>query len=231
VCSSDLLSPGHEKEGLLSIEVNWLESWDGIMRAHPWLTSPDETYLGHTEKGGGALFEHSHGLDLGLYLWVELTKNAPDNITADFVWSDSRQFDEAVYVRLQSKGLDRILEVNQNVTTMPPIKHVSVSGSNWKATVEFSSKLDVFTIQDRDLPPRERQFVKSRESDFDREAELVHSVIRSHNPEAQTARLLSFERALDSSILGALALGIHVGDATISRSLRAIFETRLRSRA
>lgn len=44
------------------------ESWDGIFRAHPWLSGPEESYLGTIQRGGGAAFEHSHGLNLFLFI-------------------------------------------------------------------------------------------------------------------------------------------------------------------
>jgi hypothetical protein len=47
---------------IFSITSQTRESWNGILNAHPWLTGPEDTYLAWIEKGGGALYEHSHAL-------------------------------------------------------------------------------------------------------------------------------------------------------------------------
>lgn len=44
------------------------ESWEGIFRAHPWLDGPGDSYLGYLERGGGAAYEHSHALNLFLFI-------------------------------------------------------------------------------------------------------------------------------------------------------------------
>lgn len=44
------------------------ESWDGIFRAHPWLSGPEESYLGSIDRGGGAAFEHSHALNFFFFI-------------------------------------------------------------------------------------------------------------------------------------------------------------------
>ena len=44
----------------LSMHVRWLEYWGGIFEAHPWLDGPKDSYLGFSERGGGACAEHSH---------------------------------------------------------------------------------------------------------------------------------------------------------------------------
>ena len=44
------------------------ESWDGIFSAHPWLQGPSDSYLGFLNRGGGAAFEHSHAINLFLFI-------------------------------------------------------------------------------------------------------------------------------------------------------------------
>jgi predicted dehydrogenase len=44
------------------------ESWEGIFSAHPWLQGPADSYLGYLSRGGGAAFEHSHAINLFLYI-------------------------------------------------------------------------------------------------------------------------------------------------------------------
>lgn len=58
-----------------SVRSQWLESWDGIFAAHPWLSGPQDSYLGFSRRGGGALSEHSHGLHLLLCCMDALNAN------------------------------------------------------------------------------------------------------------------------------------------------------------
>lgn len=49
---------------LQTIDVEFREHWGGIFAAHPWLDGPSDSYLGYSKRGGGALCEHSHALNL-----------------------------------------------------------------------------------------------------------------------------------------------------------------------
>ena len=46
------------------IDVEIREHWQGIFNAHPWLDGPQDSYLGFWKKGGGAISEHSHGINI-----------------------------------------------------------------------------------------------------------------------------------------------------------------------
>lgn len=52
----------------LTLDVEFREHWQGIFKAHPWLSGPQDSYLGYWKKGGGASGEHSHALHLWQYL-------------------------------------------------------------------------------------------------------------------------------------------------------------------
>ncbi len=49
-------------KNLIRIDSFNNEEWSAIFKAHFWLKSPKDSYLGFYKKGGGALCEHSHGL-------------------------------------------------------------------------------------------------------------------------------------------------------------------------
>jgi len=48
----------------LTISARFREHWGGIFGAHPWLSGPQDTYLGFFERGGGASGEHSHAMNI-----------------------------------------------------------------------------------------------------------------------------------------------------------------------
>ena len=52
----------------LTIDVEFREHWGGIFAAHPWLAGPSDSYLGFSQRGGGASGEHSHGINLWQHL-------------------------------------------------------------------------------------------------------------------------------------------------------------------
>jgi predicted dehydrogenase len=47
-----------------TLDVEFREHWAGIFAAHSWLAGPEDSYLGYTNRGGGASGEHSHALNL-----------------------------------------------------------------------------------------------------------------------------------------------------------------------
>ena len=47
-----------------TIDVEFRENWSGIFDAHPWLNGPADSYLGYWRRGGGAMGEHSHAINL-----------------------------------------------------------------------------------------------------------------------------------------------------------------------
>ena len=51
-----------------NISIYFKENNVGFLKAHHWMKTLDESYLSDTQKGGGALCEHSHALNLAQFL-------------------------------------------------------------------------------------------------------------------------------------------------------------------
>lgn len=214
----------------LSIEVNWLESWDGILRAHPWLESPSDSYLGHSRLGGGALFEHSHGLDLALYLWGYLGGSGLEQIDARSVWSDSGNYDASTTLSAVAPDGRLSLRVTQDVTTHPIQKSVRVSSDNFSAFLEFSSTSDVLHLSNSE-GDKSKKFAKNRESDFDAEVSLVKLLVGGDpklSPESRS--LLDFSLALDTAIFAASAMRRGNSEREVSEKLLRTWSGRVESR-
>lgn len=211
----------------ISIEVNWRESWDGIMKAHPWLRSPSDSYLGYWSRGGGALFEHSHGLDLGLFIWQRLAHHPPQDLRAEIKWSLDGLYDEDSTVILASENLT--LRVRQDVVSLPADKSVVVRGGSGHLRVEFSSHED--SIEEERLGDIvSESFQKSRETDFDEEAELVGGIIAGTAASSYAGELTDFSQALGVTILGASAIHKALGDEISSKNLLGAWVNRQSSR-
>jgi len=109
------------------LRSNFRENWEGILNAHPWISGLESTYLGNISLGGGALFEHSHGLDLFLYISKICGLESPkiSSISVSRFKSDQLDYDEnSICIFEFSKSILGIVE--QNVFTRPGIKMLEI---------------------------------------------------------------------------------------------------------
>lgn len=159
----------------LTLDVEFREHWQGIFKAHPWLSGPEDTYLGYWRKGGGASGEHSHAL----HLWYFLAKEIGFG-----VWKNSRallkvekkgkaEYDSlAAFMFETSKG--KTGRVVQDVITHPTRKWVRVQGSTgfveWFCNGHPTGDIVRFTGKDGQV--QEEIFEKKRPDDF--YAEMLH---------------------------------------------------------
>jgi len=202
---------------LLALEVNWLESWDGILRAHPWIGGPGETYLGSTEKGGGALFEHSHGLDLWIQISKALGLGLPNELRADMKIVKSEKentdYDECVKVEIVTdKGFSG--EINQDVLTNPSKKEVKVLCKNHRFLAAYGKEgHDSLRCEPTNGTSGgfSLDLEKPRPTDFDTELALIDKIMSKKLQTAPTINIDALsglytayvaKRAVDSSKLG-----------------------------
>lgn len=154
---------------VVSIDAFTYESWNGIMKAHPWLAGPHETYLGYFERGGGALCEHSHALHLGMLFAKEAGFGPLEFVSgaADIVSGPHGERYDRVG-RLLMKGSDgRILAVGQDVVTTPTMKGVRIIAERGRLDLSFSPSMDTILVYGEDGAECERhEFPKKRPDDF-----------------------------------------------------------------
>ncbi len=210
----------------VKIRVEWRESWTGILNAHPWLNGPKDSYLGYTELGGGACFEHSHGLDLGLFIWGLVGGAAPKALSMDFDWAEDGDYDRAVNIALHDSSVGVSLEVKQNVFDQDSSKRISVELGREELEASFSSRTDNFTHRDNGSPIHSIEVTKNREADFDNEIRAI-SLFNNSPVEMMNGHPLFFGQALNTSILGALAVAkARMQDETVEE-LQSLLELRL----
>ena len=162
------LAKSGELGRLIGLESVMLESWDGILKAHFWMKSEMDTYLAYSEKGGGALFEHSHALNLFLYFAHELGHGPVTSVRASMDWVDHPQGrydrDTTLILELES-GL--VGTVRQDLHTWPARKSAVASFELGKLTWEMGDAEDVVTLERfGSLSPQAWRFPKTRPDDF-----------------------------------------------------------------
>ena len=173
VIASRLISEGKLGE-VFSITSQTRESWNGILKAHPWLAGPEDSYLASIEKGGGALYEHSHALNL-LQYFIDLCK-LPRIISVlaaiDIVTNTKMHYDRCSFLSLlNTQG--NVFQVIQDVVSNPSIKELKINGTMGELIWRTSSTLDeVLLFNSNGILIEEYKLVKNRKDDF--APEIIH---------------------------------------------------------
>ncbi len=180
-----------------TLDVEFREHWGGIFKAHPWLSGPQDSYLGFTAKGGGASGEHSHALHLWQYLagvaglgeWVSV---AP---VYKMVKTDVIEYDAiASFSFITNTGdMGRVI---QDVVTSPTRKWARLQGLN--GFIEWSCngvpEGDLVRFQGKDGKVEEKIFPKKRPDDFYQETLHFEEIIKGQLKGNESP--ISFEGAL-----------------------------------
>ena len=163
-----------ELGALKSLQSHMLESWDGILKAHFWMKSEKDSYLAFTDQGGGALLEHSHALNLLLYLAHELGQGKPINVEANIDWvsHESGKYDRDSQLRItMESGL--VGEVRQDLHTWPAKKEARADfekGSLLWTMGDSSDAVQHLSLEGTVV--KEWHFPKTRPDDF--KGEIAH---------------------------------------------------------
>jgi predicted dehydrogenase len=163
-----------------TLDVEFREHWGGIFKAHPWLSGPADTYLGFTEKGGGASGEHSHALHLWIYLAQVAGLGLPKEVSALYEW---RKEGKAVYDAIATFSMltnkKKIGRVVQDVVTSPTRKWIRVQGKNgfieWYCNGKPEGDHVVWKVGDQ--PMAEKVFPKKRPDDFFKEVQHIEALL------------------------------------------------------
>ncbi len=149
------------------IGVNWQESWQGPLSAHYWLKSIEDSYLGHSLRGGGAGFEHSHGLELAIATWLHLGIGRFEEHKGDFEINEGDMADSAFCFEAENSLNDVKLRVVQSALPGPTRKCITIrTRKGLEISLNFASAQDELVIEG---PSRSEKFCfgKNREEDFD----------------------------------------------------------------
>lgn len=179
--------------GLETIDAEFREYWGGIFAAHPWLAGPWESYLGFSERGGGALAEHSHALNLWQYLAKISGAGRVVEVQAftTIVKNDLLEYDKisALNLKTETGVVGRCI---QDVITSPPRKWVGVKYDDIQVDLDLSPTCDELRSSDGKV---QNSFSKTRPDDFLTELNHIEECL-SNNSESPIDFLHGLETML-----------------------------------
>ncbi len=190
----------------LTIHSATMEYWGGIFKAHPWLSGPQDTYLGYYLKGGGASGEHSHAANMWQHLAHVLNLGRVVEVTAtmDMVKEGKVEYDRNCNISVKTdKGFYGTIV--QDVITEPVKKFARIQGENgfieWH--VGYDSTGDAVLHQQKGKSLETIHIPKKRPDDFKREVEHFDAILKGkvkpeHSP-------LIIERGMDTMMVLAAA--------------------------
>lgn len=180
-----------------TLDVEFREHWEGIFKAHPWLTGPQDTYLGYWKKGGGASGENSHALHLWQYLARETGLGVWKKQTATLMMERKGKADYdsiASFSFVTDKG--KFGRVIQDVVTKPTRKWARIQGEygfiEWLCNGHATG--DVVRYSSGDGVIKEEIFAKKRPDDFYQETLHIADLLSGKALHKDSP--LSFESAL-----------------------------------
>jgi len=193
---------------ILTISARTREHWKGIFNAHPWLAGPSASYLGFSARGGGALGEHSHAVNIWQHFahLVGAGHVTEVSATLDRVSVNGVDYDRAAFLTLTTEnGL--VGDVIQDVVTHPAEKSVRLQGEagfvEWK--VNAAPGKDLAAAGGDGAPVEEVVIEKTRPDDFIAEIDHLGEVLAGRVANSP----ISLERGLDTMMVIAAAFRSH----------------------
>lgn len=176
------------------------EHWGGIFGAHPWLAGPADSYLGFTARGGGAIGEHCHAINIWQHFAHALGAGRIREVSAmlDWVEEDGARYDRLaqLHVRTESGLVGTIV---QDVVTEPAVKWLRVQGSDGWLEWEVNAGPDHDAVR---TPQGEERIAKTRPDDFRGEVAHIADLLAGNVKDSP----VSLERGLETMLVVAAAI-------------------------
>jgi len=193
-----------EIDAVATIDVEFREHWGGILRTHPWLAGPWDSYLAFSSRGGGASGEHSHAANLWQHFAHCCCGGRVSEVQAmvDMVRDEKVDYDRLCLMNFRTeKGL--VGRCVQDVITEPPRKWARLQGEGgyieWWCGREPG--LDVVVTGAPAKTASEQKVSKTRPDDFIEELRHVAAAL-----DGDAARSpLALTRGLDTMLVVAAA--------------------------
>ncbi|MCI0684025.1 MAG: Gfo/Idh/MocA family oxidoreductase [Gemmataceae bacterium] len=212
------------REGLIgdvdTLDVEFREHWSGIFRAHPWLSGPEDTYLGYWRRGGGASGEHSHAINLWQHLAHVVGKGRVADVDAmlQYCRQGQAEYDSVCLLNLRSEG-GLVGRVVQDVVTLPPVKRACLQGTRGRLELLLNASPEGDAIHCR-IPGRDDQvhaIPKTRPDDFIEELRHIETCLEGPD-DASLIRPspIGVERGLDTMLVVAAAHASEAGGRRVS---------------
>ena len=200
---------------LLTIDAETREHWGGIFAAHPWLEGPADSYLGYTERGGGALCEHSHALNL----WQHFAKKcgagsiAKVACTINYVENDTLKYDQLSALTLTTTN-GTIGRCIQDVITIPSRKYLRLQFEHGFIEVQIgkNENNDLVSWKLGGGEESKHWVVKKRPDDFIRELKHIETSLVGN---AYDLSPIKIEKGFETMAVINAALASHENGQTL----------------
>ncbi|MBW2479339.1 MAG: Gfo/Idh/MocA family oxidoreductase [Deltaproteobacteria bacterium] len=185
----------------LTLSARFREHWGGIFGAHPWLSGPQDTYLGFFERGGGASGEHSHAMNIWQHFAHLAGQGRITEVSAalDIVDDGTVKYDRVCLLNVKTES-GFVGNIAQDVVTEPAEKSVRIQGSQgyleWLVNVDAGN--DAVRYGDGTTEAREELIPKSRPDDFKGEIDHIAAVL---DGEFSGESPISLQRGLDTMLV------------------------------
>ena len=185
----------------LTISATFREHWGGIFAAHPWLSGPQDTYLGFFDRGGGACGEHSHAINIWQHFAHVSGMGRIVEVSAmlDLVDDGRVKYDRICLANVRTET-GFVGDIAQDVVTEPANKSVRIQGTNgcleW--FVNFDPDHDAIRFWDGKKEIQEELIPKTRPDDFKGEIDHIETILTEG---AREDSPISLERGLDTMLV------------------------------
>jgi predicted dehydrogenase len=200
----------------ITISAKFREHWGGIFRAHPWLSGPQDTYLGFWERGGGASGEHSHAINIWQHFafLCDMGKIVEVSAVLDVVEEDTgAKYDRVCLIHVKTEH-GFVGDIVQDVVTEPAQKMVRIQGGHgyieWICNID--SEHDAVISWNGKNQPYKEMIDKTRPDDFKGEIDHIDQILSGANtPLLGGVRVglenspIALERGLDTMLTVAAA--------------------------
>jgi predicted dehydrogenase len=190
-----------EKNQFNYVEIKFKENTDGFLKAHNWYKSLSDSYLSNSKKGGGALSEHSHGINLCQHLFDDKFNYKLINKDINFLKNNNSNYDKTSNLIFSNKN--KIINIFQNFETKPTEKEIIVSGNKFfvKLIYNYRNSDDkVIHYNKKNKLKKLYIFRKKRADDFIYEAKYFVNSIKQKKKK-KVKNILSAENALKTMLI------------------------------
>src|SRR5260221_997153 len=204
LAKSAVLAEHHIQSGVLgkveTISCRTREHWGGIFSAHPWLRGPQDTYLGFSSRGGGAIGEHSHGINLWAHFAHLVGAGKIREINASLIIhrADGCDYDKlGIASFVTENGL--MGDLIQDVVTFPSEKLARLQGTDGfvEMRINYNPEGDAVIFGVRNKPTELISIPKKRPDDFAIEVDHIENLLTGKIKNSP----ISLERGLDTMMI------------------------------
>ena len=178
------------KKNKIKAIIQWKESFDLVMKAHPWIKSINKSYLSNLKDGGGVSHEYSHALHFFIILREIIFKDEKPKFSKKIFYkkNNKRKYDKEI--KLEYKLKNKSLKLIANSLNNPPIKKIDINfdknkNLNWYRKLEKG----VEKVEEYYKKQKVYSFKITRRKDFISELKLLLKTNKKTNKDLEFLNL------------------------------------------